>query len=243
MGLHDTLCGQSLEQDDCPDVPAFNGEDYFDEKPIGCCYNKQQQAVWDKWNLLKQRVAKLEGQVQYLRNVKRNVEIKQSKKASLTSLMAHGLSRAHPQAVHTPQPAMGGSSRKRERGAVRGKPYFHGIRLLERRRAEREASTTRRQGVATRGVFRQLKEQPIHMQELKLQAKKAPPTSYYKAGPDQASRDGYLASKYRSFLSMHHPMQGGRDADGEALEMYAKLVTTSTTEPQDNVPSSLGFRF
>jgi hypothetical protein len=25
--------------------------------------------VWDKWNLLKQRVAKLEGQVQYLRNV------------------------------------------------------------------------------------------------------------------------------------------------------------------------------
>jgi hypothetical protein len=47
--------------------------------------------------------------------------------------------------------------------------------------AEREASTTRRQGVATRGVFRQLKEQPIHMQELKLQAKKAPPTSYYKA--------------------------------------------------------------
>lgn len=44
-------------------------QDYFDEKPIGCCYSKQQQAVWDKWNLLKQRVAKLEGQVQYLRNV------------------------------------------------------------------------------------------------------------------------------------------------------------------------------
>jgi hypothetical protein len=41
-------------------------QDYFDEKPIGCCYNKQQQAVWDKWNLLKKRVAKLEGQVHYL---------------------------------------------------------------------------------------------------------------------------------------------------------------------------------
>jgi hypothetical protein len=25
--------------------------------------------VWDKWNALKHRVAKLEGQVQYLRNV------------------------------------------------------------------------------------------------------------------------------------------------------------------------------
>ena len=56
-------------QDDCPEVPAFSGEDYFDEKQIGCCYSKEQQAVWDKWNALKHRVAKLEGQVQYLRNV------------------------------------------------------------------------------------------------------------------------------------------------------------------------------
>jgi hypothetical protein len=29
----------------------------------------------------------------------------------------------------------------------------------------------------------------------------------------------------------------------QALEKYAKLVTTSTTETKDNVPTSLGFRF
>lgn len=29
----DSLCG--LDGSKCPEVPAFNGEDYFDEKPLG----------------------------------------------------------------------------------------------------------------------------------------------------------------------------------------------------------------
>eukprot|EP00802_Teleaulax_amphioxeia_P023057 Tamp_23582.p1 GENE.Tamp_23582~~Tamp_23582.p1 ORF type:complete len:314 (+),score=79.69 Tamp_23582:3-944(+) len=241
VGLHDTLCGQSLEQDDCPEVPAFSGEDYFDEKQIGCCYSKEQQAVWDKWNALKHRVAKLEGQVQYLRNVKRNVQINQAEKAPLTTLTGghtnsntqrHAL--AHPQAVHrTRAGRRGGSRAARAFGTVGGKPYFHGIRLLERRRAaQREA----------KGGAAQLAAQPMHLQQLKAK-KKAAPTSYFKAGPDQAARDAFLARKYQGFLAQHHPMQGGKVVDGKALEKYAKYVTTSSSIPEEDVPSSLGFKF
>jgi len=35
-------------QDDCPEVPAFAGEDYFEDHALGCCYNKEQQLVWDR---------------------------------------------------------------------------------------------------------------------------------------------------------------------------------------------------
>jgi len=27
-----------------PEIPAFSGEDYFTDKPLDCCYDKQQQA-------------------------------------------------------------------------------------------------------------------------------------------------------------------------------------------------------
>ena len=74
--VKDELCGNN--GDDCPDIPAFNGEDYFDDKPLGCCYSKEQQHVWDKWKALKERVAKLEGEVHYLRNIKRGVWFKRA---------------------------------------------------------------------------------------------------------------------------------------------------------------------
>ena len=57
--MEDTLCGPNGEN--CPELPAFSGEDYFDEKPIGCCYTKEQQDLWSKWVSLKNRVARLEG--------------------------------------------------------------------------------------------------------------------------------------------------------------------------------------
>ena len=74
--------------------------------------------------------------------VKRNVQINQAEKAPLTTLTGghtnsntqrHAL--AHPQAVHrTRAGRRGGSRAARAFGTVGGKPYFHGIRLLERRR-------------------------------------------------------------------------------------------------------------
>jgi hypothetical protein len=72
--VKDELCGE--HGDECPEVPAFNGEDYFDDKPLGCCYTKEQQALWGKWVALKKRVARLEGAVRYLRGVEKTVQIK-----------------------------------------------------------------------------------------------------------------------------------------------------------------------
>lgn len=77
----DELCGNN--GDECPEIPSFNGEDYFDDKPIGCCYTKEQQAVWERWLALKNRVARLEGTVRYLRGVKKTVIIKQRLSASI----------------------------------------------------------------------------------------------------------------------------------------------------------------
>jgi len=49
----DELCGSN--GDECPELPSFNGEDYFDDKPLGCCYTKEQQALWERWVALKNR--------------------------------------------------------------------------------------------------------------------------------------------------------------------------------------------
>ncbi|KAJ1494548.1 hypothetical protein T484DRAFT_2470355 [Baffinella frigidus] len=63
----DTLCGTDGTK--CPELPAFNGEDYFEAgKPIGCCYNKQD--VWERWNKLATRVSKMEGTVAFLKHLK-----------------------------------------------------------------------------------------------------------------------------------------------------------------------------
>jgi len=72
--VKDELCGTN--GDDCPELPAFNGEDYFNDKPIGCCYDKQQQATWEKWLALKNKVARLEGTVRFLSSLKSQVAIK-----------------------------------------------------------------------------------------------------------------------------------------------------------------------
>lgn len=77
----DTLCGEN--GDECPEIPAFSGEDYFDDKPLGCCYTKEQQAVWERWLALKNKVARLEGTVRYLRGVKKTVIIKQRLSAKI----------------------------------------------------------------------------------------------------------------------------------------------------------------
>ena len=72
--VKDELCGNN--GDDCPELPAFNGEDYFDDTPIGCCYDKAQQETWEKWVALKNRVSRLEGTVRYLRSIKQDVTLK-----------------------------------------------------------------------------------------------------------------------------------------------------------------------
>ena len=77
----DELCGNN--GDECPELPSFNGEDYFDDKPLGCCYTKEQQALWERWLALKNRIARLEGTVRYLRGVKKTVIIKQRLSASI----------------------------------------------------------------------------------------------------------------------------------------------------------------
>uniref|UniRef100_A0A7S4P8Y3 PA14 domain-containing protein n=1 Tax=Guillardia theta TaxID=55529 RepID=A0A7S4P8Y3_GUITH len=77
----DKLCGS--DGSDCPEIPAFNGEDYFDDKPIGCCHTKEEQEVWSKWIALRNRVARLEGTVRHLQNLKRTVTIQQRLSASL----------------------------------------------------------------------------------------------------------------------------------------------------------------
>ena len=94
------LCGEDGSK--CPEVPAFGGEDYFDQKPIGlhllafcsspkitfifsflfvnvlvrCCYNKEQQKVWTKWLALKNRVGKLEGILKHLMKKRTSVDVK-----------------------------------------------------------------------------------------------------------------------------------------------------------------------
>eukprot|EP00961_Rhodomonas_salina_P118252 1591320-Rhodomonas_salina.3 len=77
----DSLCGTDGSK--CPELPAFNGEDYFSSKPIGyadppstlpislltpskfsrCCYTPEQQELWSKWKSMADRVAKLEGSI------------------------------------------------------------------------------------------------------------------------------------------------------------------------------------
>ena len=71
--LEDSLCGP--QGDECPELPAFSGEDYFDDKPIGCCYNQEQQQIWNKWVALKNRVANLEGVYNALKTKKSTVNI------------------------------------------------------------------------------------------------------------------------------------------------------------------------
>ena len=72
--VQDELCGSN--GDDCPELPAFNGEDIFDDKPIGCCYDKKQQATWEKWQALKNKVSRLEGTVRFLSSLKSQVSMK-----------------------------------------------------------------------------------------------------------------------------------------------------------------------
>jgi hypothetical protein len=52
-------------------------------QPLGCCYTKEQQALWERWLALKNRVSRLEGTVRYLRGVKKTVIIKQRLSASI----------------------------------------------------------------------------------------------------------------------------------------------------------------
>jgi hypothetical protein len=199
IGLHDTLCGQSLEQDDCPEVPAFSGEDYFDDKALGCCNSKEQQLVWSKWNELKQRVAKLEGEVHYLRDVDKNVYIKQAYKDKATRTVLHG---GHVNA----------------RPTHRAKPYFHGMRLLERRR---EASKNMRghPDVADAAVpIQQLRGLP--RKKGKPAAKLAfTPVNYFKSGADQAARDQFLAHGYHDYLLHHHNIAGNKAVDGQVCSL------------------------
>ena len=137
-------CGNN--GDECPELPSFNGEDYFDDKvrvcscvlvstllcaaplrasiqrrlcetffvlfvlvswqPLGCCYTKEQQALWERWLALKNRVARLEGTVRYLRGVKKTVIIKQRLSARIRGAPGpHGP--PGPQGVHGPKGGLG----------------------------------------------------------------------------------------------------------------------------------------
>eukprot|EP00287_Rhodomonas_sp_CCMP768_P015362 CAMPEP_0196758586 /NCGR_PEP_ID=MMETSP1091-20130531/104265_1 /TAXON_ID=302021 /ORGANISM="Rhodomonas sp., Strain CCMP768" /LENGTH=187 /DNA_ID=CAMNT_0042107415 /DNA_START=13 /DNA_END=576 /DNA_ORIENTATION=+ len=71
--IFDDLCG--IDGSKCPELPAFNGEDYFSSTPIGCCYTPEQQELWTKWKSLADRVVKLEGTVHHLRQLQDDTQI------------------------------------------------------------------------------------------------------------------------------------------------------------------------
>jgi hypothetical protein len=158
--------------------------------------------------------------------VKKNVQINDVKKSTFTTL--HGAhTNTHPTSKLTRKLA---------------KPYFHGMRMLQRKKAalelaaEEEVQTTRARARTQRAA-------PLHFEQLAKKKAAPKPTTYYKAGPDQASRDKFLASGYRNYIAAHHVFQGGKDTNSETLSKYAEYVTSPSQLPTEAPPDSLGFKF
>lgn len=122
------------------------------------------------------------------------------------------------------------------------KPYFHGMRMLRRKKTAQELEEEQ-QAHSMHIRARNQRAAPLHIQELAKKKAAPKPITYYKAGPDQASRDKFLASGYKNYIAKHHVFGGGKDTNGDSLEKYAEYVTSPSELPTEAPPDSLGFKF